>query len=140
MLFAIILANLFKYPFFEFGSRYANATGKCIISGYRELGMWALIAYLLITVISMFLVTAAVGYVTSGFMQQLFGFGSSMLTVTIVFLVCVALLISDNFSVLDKLIKIIGVILLVSTLLAFFLVLANGKQGSEPLMNFENVN
>ena len=28
LLWAILLANLFKYPFFEYGSRYANATRK----------------------------------------------------------------------------------------------------------------
>lgn len=139
MIFAVVLANLFKYPFFEFGSRYANATGKSIISGYRDLGKWALVLYLLITIISMFLVTAAVGYVTSGFMQQLFGIDSTMLTVGIVFLVCIGLLISDNFKVLDSLIKVIGIVLLLSTLLAFVLVLAKGPAGKVPLMSFEHI-
>ncbi|MDC1196151.1 divalent metal cation transporter, partial [Crocinitomicaceae bacterium] len=29
----ILAANIFKYPFFEFGSRYANATGESLIDG-----------------------------------------------------------------------------------------------------------
>ena len=33
LLWAVIAANILKYPFFEFGSRYANATGKSIIDG-----------------------------------------------------------------------------------------------------------
>ena len=48
LVWAIILANLFKYPFFEFGSRYANATGRSIIDGYRSIGKWMLTLYLLI--------------------------------------------------------------------------------------------
>ena len=72
LLWAIVLANLLKYPFFEFGSRYANATGKSIIDGYLKLGKWVLWLYFLITVGSMFFVCAAVGKVTTGFMQNLF--------------------------------------------------------------------
>ena len=40
LLWAVILANLFKYPFFEYGSRYANATGTSIIDGYKRMGTW----------------------------------------------------------------------------------------------------
>ena len=60
LLWAILLANLFKYPFFEYGSRYANATGKSIIDGYHQLGRWALWFYFIITIASMFFVCAAV--------------------------------------------------------------------------------
>ena len=38
LLWAVILANIFKYPFFEFGSRYANVTGKSLIDGYQIRG------------------------------------------------------------------------------------------------------
>ena len=31
LIWAIILANILKYPFFEFGSRYASATGKVLL-------------------------------------------------------------------------------------------------------------
>lgn len=30
LIWAVILANLFKYPFFEFGSRYTNVTGESL--------------------------------------------------------------------------------------------------------------
>jgi Mn2+/Fe2+ NRAMP family transporter len=139
LIFAIIIANIFKYPFFEFGSRYANATGKSIISGYRDLGIVPLWLYFFITVISMFLVTSAVGFVTSGFMQKLFGIEGTMLTVGIVFTVCIGLLIANNFKILDSLIKVIGIVLLFSTLIAFFMVVGNGPQGDQHLMDFDGV-
>ena len=72
LLWAVILANVLKYPFFEFGSRYANSTGTSIIDGYLKIGKWALWSYFIITIGSMFFVCAAVGKVTTGFMQNLF--------------------------------------------------------------------
>ena len=72
LLWAVMAANVLKYPFFEFGSRYANATGKSIIDGYLKLSKYALGLYLIITVCSMFFVTGAVGFVAAGFFENLF--------------------------------------------------------------------
>ena len=36
LLIFILIANTFKYPFFEFASRYASATGTSIIDGYKS--------------------------------------------------------------------------------------------------------
>src|SRR5680860_1664183 len=38
MVIPIILANVFKYPFFEFGVRYTNVTEKTLIEGYLNRG------------------------------------------------------------------------------------------------------
>jgi len=133
LLWAIIVANLLKYPFFEYGSRYANATGTSIIDGYKALGKPILWMYFLITAASMFMVASAVGFVTSGFMQNLFGIESSGTTTLLLFFVCGLILISGKFSVLDKLIKIIGIVLLISTLIAFVMTIINGPMGSKPL-------
>jgi Mn2+/Fe2+ NRAMP family transporter len=133
LLWAVIIANFLKYPFFEYGSRYANATGTSIIDGYKKLGKPVLWVYFLITIVSMFIVASAVGFVTSGFMQNLFGIESSRATTLLLFFVCGGILISGKFSVLDKLIKIIGIVLLISTLIAFIMTLINGPMGSKPL-------
>ncbi|XOV67072.1 MAG: NRAMP family divalent metal transporter [Fluviicola sp.] len=123
----VIAANIFKYPFFEFGSRYANATGESIIDGYKRLGKWMLWTYLLITIGSMFFVSAAVGAVTSGFMQNLFGLSEYGMGVTVVLFVgCAAILMLGKYGILDSLVKIIGAVLLLSTLLAFVLALLKG--------------
>lgn len=133
LLWAVIIANFLKYPFFEYGSRYANATGTSIIDGYKKLGKQVLWAYFLITIVSMFMVASAVGFVTSGFMQNLFGIESSGATTLLLFFVCGGILISGKFSVLDKLIKVIGIVLLISTLVAFVMTIINGPMGSKPL-------
>ena len=73
LLWAVILANVLKYPFFAYGARYASATGESLIDGYKRKGLWMLWLYVGITLASMFFVSAAVGAVTAGFMHQLFG-------------------------------------------------------------------
>ena len=68
----VLMANILKYPFFEYGSRYSNVTGKSLIYGYNKMGKKMLLLYLLITLISMFTVAAAVTYVSVGLMINLF--------------------------------------------------------------------
>jgi len=135
LLWAIIIANVLKYPFFEYGSRYANITGTSIIDGYEKLGNWAIWMYFIITILSMFLVSAAVGFVTSGFMQNLFGIESSLLTTGILFSICGAILAMGQYNILDKLIKIIGVVLILTTLITFITVLYNGPISKQNLFS-----
>jgi len=123
----VILANVMKYPFFEHGSRYANVTGTSIIDGYDKLGRKFLFLYLGITLGSMFFVTAAVGFVTAGFFENLFQIEFlGMWTMVILFAVCGFILCVGKFGTLDGIIKIIGFVLIVSTAVAFILAFANG--------------
>ena len=132
-----MLAILLKYPFFEYGSRYANVTGTSIIDGYKRLGKNALVLYFLITIGSMFFVTAAVGFVTAGFLENLFQIDFlGIWTVVILFIVCAAILSVGKYRALDGLIKIIVFVLVISTITAFVLVIVNGPvekvEGFEP--------
>lgn len=38
LIWALILVTLFKYPFFQYGPRYAAATGESLLDGYKN---WA---------------------------------------------------------------------------------------------------
>jgi Mn2+/Fe2+ NRAMP family transporter len=73
LLWALLLVNLFKYPFFQFGPRYASATGESLIDGYKRLGSWVLVAYFVLTLLTMFTIQAAVTVVTAGLANNLFG-------------------------------------------------------------------
>ena len=124
----IILANLFKYPFFEFGSRYAGATKKSILEGYQKEGNWVLWVYFLLSLASMFTVTAAVTFVTAGMLNNLMGWTFDPTLVSGFLLAfCTIILALGKYSLLDGLLKIIGSVLLVSTLVAFFGVLGKGQ-------------
>lgn len=123
----VIAANLFKYPFFEYGSRYANATGSSLIDGYLKLGKWMLWLYFVMILGSMFFVTAAVGSVTSGFLQNLLGTTSyGMETTVILFSFCLLALIIGSFKTLDQVIKLISVVMFITTIIVFILALIKG--------------
>ena len=129
----VILVTLLKYPFFEYGSRYANSTQTSIIDGYKKLGKPVLWLYFLLTIASMFFVTGAVGFVTAGFFENLFGIDFlGEWTVVLLFAVCVGILAIGKYNVLDSLIKIIAIVLLVSTVSAFLLTLYSGPIESVP--------
>ena len=131
----VIIVSLLKYPFFEYGSRYANVTQTSIIDGYKKLGKPVLWMYFLITIASMFFITGAVGFVTAGFFENLFGLeflGQG--TIILLFGMCVLILAIGKYNILDSLIKIVAIVLLISTVCAFLLVLWNGP--IEPAENF----
>jgi Mn2+/Fe2+ NRAMP family transporter len=124
----IILANLFKYPFFEFGSRYAAATGKHLLEGYKIQGKWAIWLYFLISFVAMFTVTAAVTFVTAGMLNNLMGTQvNEVLMSGIILAFCTLILAVGKFNLLDHLLKVVGGVLLLSTLIAFFGVLTKGR-------------
>ena len=129
----VILVTLLKYPFFEFGSRYANSTQTSIIDGYKKLGRPALWLYFILTIASMFFVTGAVGFVTAGFFENLFGVEFlGEWTVVILFVICVSILAIGKYNVLDSMIKIIAIVLLVSTVSAFLFAMYNGPVEQVP--------
>ncbi|NEV93287.1 divalent metal cation transporter [Psychroflexus sp. YR1-1] len=117
LIFAILIACLSKYPFMEFGSRYASATGKNLIDGYRTLGRWYLIAFAVITMSTMFIIQAAVTIVTAGLAEYLFGFGWSNFTWSLFLLgFCILILRIGKYKKLDVLMKVIVSLLTLSTL------------------------
>lgn len=123
----VIAVNVLKYPFFEYGTRYANVTGTSIIDGYARLGKKALWMYFGITIATMFFVVSAVGAVGAGFFENLFEIGShGPWTVVALFATCCAILVLGRYKILDSLIKVIATVLIISTVLAFALAIANG--------------
>ena len=131
----VIIVSVLKYPFFEYGSRYANVTQTSIIDGYKKLGRPVLWMYFFITISSMFFIIGAVGFVTAGFFENLFGLEFlGQWTIILLFGICVLILAIGKYNILDSLIKIVAVVLLVSTTCAFLLVLWNGP--IEPSENF----
>ncbi len=115
----ILLINLFKYPFFEFGPRYASSTGESLLHGYKRLGKGYLILYLILTIATMFTLQAAITVVTAGLFSNVFPNTFSTITWTIIILATATIIVSvGKYSVLDKLIKFIIVLLALSTIIA----------------------
>ena len=71
----VIVTNFLKYPFFEFANRYTAATGESVLKGYKDLGNFALISFLILSFISSFINISAIGLVTTGLAENLFHTG-----------------------------------------------------------------
>lgn len=116
----ILVANVIKFPFFEFGTRYADGTGTSLIQGYYKMGKWALWLYAIATVATMFTVTGAVSLVMSGLFANLIGETWPIQYITIVvFILCFIWLSLGKYAFLDKSIKVITALLAISTFAAF---------------------
>jgi len=122
LLWALLLVNLFKYPFFQYGPRYATATGESLIEGYQKLGKGVLLAYFVLTLLTMFTIQAAVTVVTAGLASNLFGISSNLTIWSIIItVISFTFLIIGKYKVLDTIMKIIIVILAVSSVTAVIL-------------------
>lgn len=131
LLWALLLINLIKYPFFQFGPRYATATGESLLDGYKKLGKNVLKVYALLTFATMFTIQTAVTIVTAGIASSLFGSHISMEIWTIIILsICFGLLLVGKYALLDKMMKIIIIILSVSTLFAVITAFYNSEASS----------
>ena len=118
LIWALLLVNVVKYPFFQFGPRYAMATGESLLEGYKRLGKGVLLAYYVLNLGTMFTIQAAVTAVTAGIAARLIGIDSNTWISVAVAIFCFALLWRGRYSWLDKSMKIIVLILSISTLVA----------------------
>ncbi|MEZ5319405.1 MAG: hypothetical protein R2752_18535 [Vicinamibacterales bacterium] len=120
----ILLALVLKYPFFEYGPRYAAATGETLVEGYGRIGRWALWTFLLITGSTAFMVELAVVMFTAFLLQAALGLTLPLPVTAAAIIACCALLLRvGRFRGLDVTIKIIMALLAVSTLFAAALTL-----------------
>tara|TARA_B100000575_G_scaffold293874_1_gene306809 strand:+ start:1541 stop:2755 length:1215 start_codon:yes stop_codon:yes gene_type:complete len=136
LIWALILVNIFKYPFFQFGPRYAIATGESLLDGYFKVGKIFLITYFILNFATMFTIQTAVTIVTAGLASSLFGLTENMVLWSLLITVgCYVTLLFGRYQLLDKMIKIIILILAVSTV--FSTVIASFN--TDELYSFEQV-
>ncbi len=136
LVWVLILANILKYPFFEFAARYASVTNESLIEGYRKLGKWAVIAFAILTLATMFSIQAAITIVTAGITGNIFGLSMNPAGISaFILLATVILLMIGRYRMLDKLIKYVIVILAVSTITA---VIYAFEKGFQPNMETAN--
>ncbi|WP_397445577.1 NRAMP family divalent metal transporter [Polaribacter sp. R77954] len=129
LLWALLLVHVFKYPFFQFGPRYAAATGETLLDGYKKLGKSVLTIYYIINFATMFTIQAAVTIVTAGLAAQLFGFTTNLVIwSTILMCISFIFLIVGKYKLLDNLMKYIIIILSISTIIAVGVALFSSKE------------
>jgi Mn2+/Fe2+ NRAMP family transporter len=129
MLIVVILANVVKFPAFRFGPHYAAATGHSLLDGYRRQGKWTLVVFALLTLATMFTITAVVTLVAAGVAIATFGLepllaatvgaanGPTLVSAALLAL-CAGLLSCGGYVWLDRFIKIVMPVLTVCTIWA----------------------
>ncbi|AKS42961.1 NRAMP family divalent metal transporter [Wenzhouxiangella marina] len=128
----VLLACLLKYPFLEFGPRYAAATGESMIAGYQRMGRWAIGLFSLITLSTAVIIQAGVTIVTAGLTGLLFGLDWSITSLSASVLgACILLLAVGHYRGLDLIMKLIMLVLSLSTLAAVILALGSAPGSME---------
>ncbi|MXW65910.1 MAG: divalent metal cation transporter [Gemmatimonadales bacterium] len=112
----IVFALVLKYPFFEYGARYAAATRRSLVEGYRDIGRWALWLFLAITLVTAIISLAALAMFMAFLTRYAFGAEWPLAATGAVLMgACVGVLAVGRFRGLDITIKILLAMLVVST-------------------------
>ena len=113
----VLLINVLKYPFFEFGHRYTAATGESILQGYLKLGKLTVSVFFILNVLTAIVNASAITLVTAGLSANLFGLQISMTALSLVIIIVTMLILFiGHYALLDKVVKILIVILAVTTI------------------------
>ncbi len=130
LLLLVVLVNIFKYPFFEFGARYAAATGESLLHGYLKMGRFFLASYLVLNVVLCIGTIAGVGFLTAALAENLFQLGLSLAQWTsIIMIVCAAIVVIGHYRALENFLKVLVGLLTITTVIAFIAVLGQPAAG-----------
>ncbi|MBL6591147.1 MAG: divalent metal cation transporter [Flavobacteriaceae bacterium] len=136
LLWALILCNFFKYPFFFFGAKYTHATRETLLDGYLKINKGVLIIYLILSLVTIFTIQAAVTIVTAGLAMELFGITENITYWAIIIVIfSVLLLIIGKYKLLDNLMKFIILLLGISTVIA----LSSASFNSNSILNITQI-
>ena len=115
----ILFALILKYPFFAFGPLYAAATGESLVEGYLRIGRWAVWLYFAVVLSTVVFTHAAIVLFTAYLLLYALGVTASIpLTAALLYVGCISLLWFGRFRALDAAIKIVLIVLAVSTFVA----------------------
>ncbi len=115
----ILLALVLKYPLFEFGPRYAAATGESLVEGYRRIGRWAVWLCFGLTLVMAAIQQAALLLFSSVLISFVFLLEISTTWLAAgIYAACALLLYIGRYRAFDLTIKVVVVVLAISTVAA----------------------
>lgn len=126
----IILANLFKYPFFRFGVQYTLETNKSLLEGYKEKGTVYLFVFFLLNVFATVINTAAVSLLSAVILSFVVPLPVPTLSLTVL-VVSTAILLFGQYRILDGLSKFVMICLTLATVLAVAIAASRGAVAPE---------
>lgn len=123
----ILLIYLLKYPFFEFAQRYSTTMKETLLEGYLKIGRWALILYLVLVTCTAFPTIAALSLIDANITAYFLDTTISPLVLSIGILsFCSLILLVGKYPWLDSTVKVVLVILILCSLITFFIALPEG--------------
>lgn len=127
----ILLANILKYPAYRFGVDYAHVRRRSLLSGYRELGPWAVWLFLVAVIPLVPIVYAALGAATAGIFASVFGPLLPMpVMASLVIAAASALLLVGGYRLLDRVNAVLLAFLVIATLVTTVMVLPRVEWGT----------
>lgn len=141
LIWAIVLANILKYPFYQVAPKYTAVTGKSLLHGYREFGRWPIVIFFIVTLATMFTVQAAVTVVTAGLAQEILSLSLSAPFISLILLlICATVLVFGRYNVLDNFIKVIIILLTITTVISLIaaLFIERPRTGPVNVFSFNN--
>lgn len=115
----IILANVFKYPFYRFGTEYAYSTGDSLVVGYAKKSRAYLWIFFILCIMSGIISTGAVALLCAVILGHLLPFELGTLPLAAgVMIASWVLLVAGHYKVLDNITKWIIMALTVATIAA----------------------
>lgn len=124
LLAVIVLICVLKYPAFRFGVDYGHSTRRSLLAGYRELGLWAPLVFVLFAILVYPIVYAALASATAGIAITVFDLELSVPVLGLgVLILCAVPLLLGGYRVLDLVNRVLVAFLVVSTLTVTVLVL-----------------
>ncbi|VEI57448.1 putative transmembrane protein [Pasteurella multocida] len=130
----IILANLFKYPFFRFGVQYTLDSGETLLQGYLRKGKHYLWVFFILNAFATVINTAAVGLLCAAILTFVLPVQVPIPTLSFIVIgVSTIILLLGKYRLLDGLSKLIMIALTVTTVAAVVIALIrNGIDGVAP--------
>lgn len=126
MLFAVLLANVLKYPFFKAGPIYASTHQSSLLEGFHQTGKWAMMLFYLVTLSTMFAVQAVVTLITSSLIASIFQIELPLWLISLIVLsICSTILVVGKYHLLDRLMKTVIVLLTITTFIALGAAIVN---------------
>ena len=125
----IVLANLFKYPFFRFGPQYTLETGKSLLEGYAEKSRVYLWVFFVLNLFATVINTAAVSMLCAAILSCVLPGEWSMNALSVAVLAsAVLMLLVGPYRTVDAMSKIIMISLTITTVAAVAVAASKGAQ------------
>lgn len=137
MIAIIIVVNLIKFPAFRFANDVYPASGLTLIDAYRKQGKWVVNVILAIALSTMLFVASALSLLSAGLLKvtaPVINMPTYWLAAIIVLISC--LIVSfGRYSILEKVIKVLIIVMTVITVLAAVLAIPKIDWGTQEVFS-----